>query len=272
MKFYQLYMMITFLFCSFQADAFWTQWVDAISAKINNTTDVIVHKEFPKAKCLELNNEIGTIVINSWKQDSIAIEVITSCTETSHKDIKVDMECIEDVIKIHTIFTDPKIKGSVVFNILLPKDTDIMIFTKQGDIIIKDVISDLDLETLQGDIKLVNPHCTLEAKTEAGNILIRTDFIEEAKEFNAITDKGNIELYITQTINSYVHACAPQGKVTSDLPVTLDSQTTILNAQAWKNFRQIVHGTIGKPLSTLNITAHNGSISIMPYMKQNDIF
>ncbi|MBV8661106.1 MAG: hypothetical protein JO129_03100 [Candidatus Dependentiae bacterium] len=272
MKFYQLRMMITFLFCSFQADAFWTQWVDTIAAKINNITDVIVHKEFPKAKCLELSNEAGTIVINSWKQDSIAIEVITSCPEISHKDIKVDMECIQDIIKIHTIFTDQKIKGSVVFNILLPKDTDLTITTKQGDIIVKDVIGDLNLETLQGDIKLVNPHCALQAKTETGNILIRTDFIEEAKEFNLISDKGNIELYITQTINSYVHANAPQGKVISDLPITLDSQTTLLNAQAWKNFRQIVHGTIGKPLSTLNLSAHNGSIAIMPYMKQNDIF
>ncbi len=73
-------------------------------------------------------------------------------------------------------------------------------------------------------------------------------------------------------MNTYLHACAPQGKVTSELAITLDSKTTTLNADAWKNFRQIVHGMLGQATSQLNITAHNGSITIMPYMKQNDIF
>lgn len=272
MKFYQLSMMITFLLYSLQIDAFWSQWFNTITAKINNTTDVIVHKEFHNAKRLELNNETGTIVINSWKQDSIAIEVITSCPETSHKNIKIDMECIHDVIKIHTIFIDENIKASVIFNILLPKNTDVIINTKQGDIVIKDVNCKLDLTTLDGHIKLINPHDSLQAKTENGNILIRTDSIENSKTFNLTAEKGNVEIYTTQAINTYVQASALQDKILSDIPITLDSYTTILNADAWKHFRQSVHGSIGDPLSKLNITAHDGSISIMPYMKQNDIF
>ena len=98
MKHYQINIMIPFLFCSLQVNAFWPKWVDSLAAKITNTTDVIVHKEFYRAKRLELSNATGTIVINSWKQDSVAIEVITSCNEISHKDIKVDMVCIHEVI------------------------------------------------------------------------------------------------------------------------------------------------------------------------------
>ncbi|MDP3788348.1 MAG: hypothetical protein Q8Q60_03485 [Candidatus Chromulinivorax sp.] len=273
MKFYQIYITIlTCLLCSFQVDALWPKWVDTLAAKISNTTDVIVHKEFHKVKRLELSNENGTIVINSWKQDSVAIEVITSCAQASHKDIKVDIESMHEVIKIHTIFTDEKIKGTVVFNILLPKNVDVIVGTKQGDIIIKDVNSDLNLETCHGDIKLVNPHDTLRAKTGEGNILIRTDSIERSKQFNLIANKGDIEIYTTPAINTYLHASALQGKVISELSIVLDSKITTLNADAWKSFRQNVHGIIGEPLSQLNITAHNGSIAIMPYMKQNDIF
>jgi len=265
--------MIQLLSYTLQVEAsFWSKCVDTITTRLNNTTDIIVHKEFPKAKHLELHNQSGTIVINSWKQDYIAIEVITSCPETSHKDIKIDMELIHDTVQIHTIFTDEKIKGSVVFNILLPKNTEVTITTKQGDIIIKDLDNKLNLETLHGDIKLVSPHAHLQAKTESGNILIRTDSIESGKEFNLTSDKGNIEIYTTQEINSYVHASALQGKIISDLPITLDSITTTLNADAWKKFRQCVNGTIGHPASKLTMTAHNGSISILPYMKQNDIF
>lgn len=272
MKFYRFNLMITFLLCSLQVDAVWPKWIDTLAAKINNITDVILHKEFQKAVRLELANENGTIVINSWKQDSIAIEVITSCAENLHKDIKVDMECINDIIKIHTIFTDEKVKGTVVFNILLPKNIDVIISNKQGDIIIRDVTSDLNLETCNGNIKLVNPHDTLRAKTGDGNILIRTDAIEKSKQFNLIADKGDIEIYTAPTINTYLHASALQGKVVSEIPITLDSKTTTLDAQAWKSFRQTVHGIIGEASSQLNITAHNGSVAIMPYMKQNDIF
>jgi hypothetical protein len=100
--------MITFLFWGLQVNAFWSKWFDTIAAKINNITDVILHKEFHKAKKLELHNETGSIVINSWKQDSIAIEVITSCPESTHRDIKIDMECLDEIIKIHTIFKDEK--------------------------------------------------------------------------------------------------------------------------------------------------------------------
>ncbi len=273
MNFYPVYSIIlTFLLCSFQVDAVWPKWVDTLAAKMSNTTDVIVHKEFHKVQRLELNNEYGTIVINSWKQDSVAIEVITSCTQASHKDIKVDMECIDDIVTIHTIFTDEKIKGTVIFNILLPKNVDVLIGTKQGDIIIKDMHSNLNLETCNGNIKLVNPHDTLRAKTGEGNILIRTDCIEQSKQFNLTTDKGDIEIYTTPAINTYLHASALQGKVISELPIALDSKVTTLNAEAWKNFKQNVHGIIGEPLSQLNITAHNGSIAIMPYMKQPVIF
>lgn len=272
MKFYQFSFIVTLLWYSFPAHALWAKIMDNITAKINNVTDIIHHKEFLQAEELELHNQTGTIVINSWKQDFIAIEVIISCSESSHKDIKVDMECIDKVVKIHTIFTDEKLKASVVFNILLPKNTDITISTKQGDIIIKDVHSHLHLETLLGDIKLVNPHATLTATTGSGNILIRTDSIDESKTFSLITNKGNIEIYTTSSIDTCIQASALQGKVISELPITLDSQTTLLNQETWKKFKQIVRGSIGKPLSNLILIADNGFISIMPYIKQNDVF
>ena len=168
MKFYRYTMIMVLLSSTPSLNAFCGKWVDTLSAKINNTTELIMHREFPKVQRLELNNEQGSIVINSWKQNTIAIEVITSCPETSIKDIKIDMEHIDDSVKIHTVFTDPKLKGSVVFNILLPKNTDIIITTKQGDIVIKDINGSINLETNTGDIKLLNPRQDLQAKTTHG--------------------------------------------------------------------------------------------------------
>ena len=272
MKFYRYAMVILFLSLPFSLHAFLGTWVDNISAKINNTTELIMHREFPKAQRIEIHNEQGAIVINSWKQDTIAVEMITSCSISSLKDIKVDMEHINKSVKIHTIFTDHKIKGSVSFNILLPRDTDIIITTQQGDIVIKDMNGSLQIQSVSGDIKLLNPRHNVQAKTINGSIIIRTDQIEKNKEFNLETEKGNIELYATQTINTCVYARALNGKVTSDLFITLDSKITKLDATAWREFRQVVHGSLGEPTSKLNMTADNGSIIILPYTKQNDIF
>ncbi len=272
MKFYRYTMVMIFLSSSLSLHAFWGTWVDNLSAKINNTTELIMHKEFPKAQGIEIHNEQGNIVINSWKQDTIAVEMITSCPESSLKNIKVDMEYIDNSVKIHTIFTDPKTKGSVNFNILLPKDTDIIITSQHGDIVVKDMSGSLQLQSVSGDIKLLNPRHDVQAKTITGSIFIRTDEITPHKNLNLETERGNIELYTTQTINTCVYASALNGKVTCDLFITLDSNTTKLDAAAWRKFRQIVQGSLGEPTSKLNMTADNGSIIILPYTKQNDIF
>ncbi len=272
MKFYRLFMIIPCLWYSLQVQAFWPKWVDTITAKITNTTDVIIHKEFAKVGRLEITNQHGAIIINSWQQNSIAIEIITTCVATYHKDIKIDIEQIDDVIKIHTIFLDEKIKGSVVFNILLPQKTDVNLNTKSGDIIIKEIHGTLDLLTGEGNIKLINPHQSLQATTDNGSIIIRTDTFTPTAQCTLISTKGDIQLYTTPTLNSSINASAPQGKIISDIPITLESITTLLNNEAWKHFKQNVHGAIGNPLADIKMYAHNGSISIMPYLQQTDIF
>lgn len=272
MKFYQLHIIVALLLYNVQINSFWQKWMDTVTAKFNGITDVIIHKEFAHADELELHNQNGTIVINSWKQNFIAIEVITSCQESFHKDVKIDMECINKIIKIHTHILHEKIKASIIFNILLPEHINITLTTKQGNIIIKDVYSNLHLQTSQGNIIVTNPCKNLIATALSGNIMINTSAIEEFQIFSLVANKGNIHIYTTPMINAIVHATALQGKITSDIPITLESQTTTLDTQAWKNFKQIVKGTIGKPLSTLDMIADNGSISIMPYTKQYDIF
>ncbi|AXK61031.1 hypothetical protein [Candidatus Chromulinivorax destructor] len=272
MKFYHVCVTMALLSSTQVMHSFWNTWIDTIVTKINNTTELIMHKEFDKAQLIAINNEQGAVIINSWKQKTIALEIITTAPQATIKDINIDIECIDNSIKIHTTFLDSKIKGSVLFNILVPHDTNITIKTKQGDIVVKDVYGTLDLATGAGDIKLLNPHDNLQAHTGNGLICMRTDSMQADKICNLETDKGNIEFYTTATSNTHVHACAPQGKITSDIPITLSSKTTKLDAAAWKEFRQTADGSIGTPASALHMTAHNGCIAILPYTKQNDIF
>lgn len=265
MKFYQLSMIIACLSCNFQADASWTKFVDAVNSKFSSITDEIVHKEFTSAKRLEISNETGSILINSWKQNFIAIEAIVSCSSNMHKQIKVAMESANDTVFIKTLFADDKTKGTIIFNILLPEHIDLALTTKQGDIVIKDVFGALDVKTLQGNVTITNPCTNLKAHTEQGSITIHTHLIQPNHQFEISSTKGDINIYSTPTINVDLQAHAPQGKVTSQIPVSLHSTTTLLNHQAWKHFKQYVHGAIAEPLSRLYIRANQGSIAIMQY-------
>ncbi|MGZ6254777.1 MAG: hypothetical protein ACXWL5_02225 [Candidatus Chromulinivorax sp.] len=270
MKFYHSYMIIASLLLSMQAQAAWSSWIDTISSKLNGMTDTIMHKEFPQAKQLEIHHEVGNIVINSWNQKSIAIEVITNCAYATQKDVNIEMNHLQDIVKITTHFAQEKIKAQVILNILLPKETEIAIHSKQSDIIIKDITAPLELKTLVGNIKITNPYHTVDAKTENGDIMIRTTQIAPDENFCLISEKGNIDLYTTSVINADIHAFALQGKITSDIPIKLDSKTTTLNPQAWKEFKQIVHGTIGQNISHIYITAQSGSIAIKPLLLQEN--
>jgi DUF4097 and DUF4098 domain-containing protein YvlB len=263
MKFYRIHFaIILILSSSCHLHASWSKWMDTLTTKFNMAYDVIVHKEFQKAKQLELHNITGSILIKSWKQNSIAVEIISSGSPSFQKNIKIDSEQIDDLVKIHSIFMDEKIKGTVIFNILLPENIDLAIFTQQGDIIIKDLYGSMNIQTLKGSINLHNPHANIDAKTYDGNIIIHTDFIDHAKIFNLESGKGDIEIITTPLLQTYFEASAPQGKVLSQIPITLESKTTLLNADAWKNFRQSAQGVIGKPQAKLTCIAHNGSILI----------
>lgn len=263
MKFYCLLsIMIASLPLPLQAQGFIPKWIDTLTSKFNNTTDVITHKEFKHAQQLQLHNMIGSIVINSWKQDSIAIEIIESGSHQFHKNIKIDMEQIEDLIKIHTIFLDEALKGSVIFNILLPDYVDLAIFTQQGEITIKDIHGSIDIQTLQGSITLHNTDGNVDAQTRDGNIVMRTQTIQPDKKCTLASGKGNVELSTTTMLQTSINAQALAGKVQSQIPVTLASQTTELNPAAWKKFQQSVQGTIGNPQAELNIVAYQGSITI----------
>jgi hypothetical protein len=239
---------------------------------MKNSRELITHKEFPGAQRLEITNEHGNIIINSWNQKTVAIEAIINGNENAAKTINVDIESIDEIIKIVTKFSDPKIKATVDFNILLPTDIAIKIITKSGDIVIKDINNSLDIQTSSGDIKLANLHNDITAMTKLGNIFFRTLEIKNGKEIELITNKGNIEFCTIPNLNCNLNASALQGKVISDIPITLDSKTTLLNQESWNKHKQVVDGRIGQPDSQLTIIADHGTISIMSYIKQNDIF
>ena len=267
-KIYSLSLLILFTFATTHTKPSWPKWLDGISEIFTHNTDNIIHKEFSKASRMELFNENGAIIINSWQQNSIAVEIIVKATESCQKSITIDTKEEDGIVKLQTMFADDKTKGTVTYNILVPKDTDIKLLTKQGNIVVKNIAGNIDAETENGKIKVINAHNNVTLKALYGDISMRTNKILAGKEVYVTTEKGTIKMCLTESVNSTISATAPSGKVTSEVPITLDKKKTTLNPKAWKAFKQEASGSLGKPESSIIATNHCGSIIIMPYIQK----
>lgn len=245
----------------------WPDWLDTIVSKLYNTTDLIVHKEFYDIDNFYLDNHHGPIVIHSWKQNYIALEIISTCADQAHKYNKISYAVDNKNLIIQTTLADEKIKCSVTFNILAPENMHMFIKTGQSDISINDVSGSINAMTKYGNIKLINPYQPNEITTNHGSITIRTEKISPTAVPHIVCDKGSIFLYTTPSIRVKIQAQALQGTVTSQIPITITPITTQLNQQAWKRFRQEVTGFICEPLAHLTMTARQGSIFIAPYLE-----
>lgn len=246
------------------------KFFDTVVSKFKRSKEDIIQKNFTDIQRIELLNTSGDIIITSWKQKTVAIEIIKKVYDETTEKVQVQCHPVEGILQIKTILTDPKIQGEVTYNILTPQNTELKIATKDGNIIIKDIQETIDAYTKYGFIKVRNSQKTTKLISEHGNISFKSNHIKKSSDINISTEKGNITLYLAQDIHLLIDAFAPHGKVTSEVPILLNKKLTTLNPQAWKLFKQEAKGTIGQPDATLSATTHNGSITILPYVKSYD--
>lgn len=243
------------------------KFFDKVISKFSKTVEESSQEEFLKIKKIELLNQNGSIIITSWEQKTVALEVIKKGSEENLKDIKIDKQIIDDILQINNI-TDPSIKHDVCFNILVPTNISLKLATQSGIILISQVEGPIEAENDNGHIKIKNCNNNIKAETAQGNISLKTTSIKKKKEISLHTKKGSIKVYLHQDIDVEIDAKAPHGKVSSELEISLYPFTTKLNPKAWSDFKKQAHGVIGTNKdSTVYATTDHGSITIMPYTK-----
>lgn len=241
-----------------------------ISSFFTRSKEEIVHQEFNDITRLEISSEHAAVVVESWKQKCVLVELKKKGNHAFLDNITLKNKKDQTSLHISTLLKDEKITGTATLRILVPKNIAIKITTTDGTITIKKVSGPLELSSDHGTISVLQGSNTVIAKTIDSNILIQRKKMKSDHALNIASQHGNITLCVPQDINADLQAHTKSGKIISDLFVTLHPQTLQLHEEAFKNMHHHVHGMIGQPMAhidpaTILLTTDFGAIKIYGY-------
>lgn len=239
------------------------------SSFFSKSKEEVIHQEFNNIKNVELTNIYGNITVESWKQPCVMIEQ----RKKGHAEFLKSCS-LKTTVEDHTVHAKAEFastnKGIFNIRILLPENISLKLKTNHGTITVKNHNGPMDLTTNYGNITVINGNNTTIAQTVQGNITVQKKSIKNDHCLNLQSEHGNITLMIPQELEADLEAHTNYGKITSELFVTLHSQTIQLNEQTFKDMKHHVHGWVGQPscnenLPTILLKADYGAISILPY-------
>lgn len=227
-----------------------------VSSLFNRTKEEISHQEFNNVTQLEIICDHGPIVIESWKQPCVLLELKKRGNTQFMQNSKLICPKQNQTLRVNVSIPPTKPSGSVALHVLAPADLPIKIKTANHSVTIKNMSGTLDLETIRGAINIIEGTNTVIAKTVHGNIKIQRKKIQPDQSLNLYSQHGNISLYVPQDINAELEAQTKHGKIYSNLFVTLLPQTVLLNDDTFKKMKNNVEGSIGQQIEN----SHNATI------------
>ncbi len=252
------------------------------TAQPENILELIPKK---KTSVLYIEHELsGSINVQGWRQDHILVtihkhtytkddadRIHAILTQTEHGVITLKIAESEELrkhahvdITVHIpqqIATTITAQDSVVITETLGA---MRVETKNGTITAENTRGNLHLETENGDIKITDARGTIHAQTERGSIVITESYnsitaetergslnvsaarVPSTAHIDLRTQKrGTITLALPESAQAHIIADTTRGVITSDLLVTVESHTTVLNSGTYQDLQRHLRGTIG---------------------------
>lgn len=231
-----------------------------------------LQKEFEGVKQLELFCDAGNISVHTWKQPNIILEIKKQGNAQQLQNCFINCMQHESLLQVETTTQESRYIANTHMNIIVPEHTDIKVATKQGNISIKNLSGIVHAQTDYGNIEVIDSTNNITALTEHGNITIQRESMGKDHTISATTNNhGSIILQVPQHINTYIEAHSQHGKITSDLLVTLQEQTTKLNDEIYRQQRRNAQGTISKNKAdsaqgSIKLQSKFGPIKIKSYV------
>lgn len=225
----------------------------------------IIHKKYSSIKSLEITQAVGNVVIQTWKQKTVALEIVHEGPEEFVKKAQILVQKFDERLVIINEL-HPKSSAQTELHIIIPESASISISLEKGDINISQSNGALNLYTEHGDIKVKQGSNNLAAKSSKGDIFVSRKKMKSNKNIELTTEKGSIFLYTTNESNLDIDAQTLKGKIRSSVPVTLHQTTLKINSKSIAQFEQNILGFIGKPLSKTKLFCYTGNVHIEPYI------
>lgn len=238
-----------------------------VSYVIPKTQEEIVNFEhsFDVDGKLQINNFNGDInVIKTWNKQQIVIEVVKKGVDKELAQVTFDTSFSSQVASI-TTRQPTKNKTAVTFNIIMPAHVKLDLKTDKGCINVNSAADDISAITEEGSIILNDTIGSVFARTDDGELTVKTKRLKSDQSIVLENQDGNISLHLPDSTQGNLQAKTYNGKVTSDLHITLASRTTKINQQLWDSVKREVVGKLGHGNSDIKLLTYNGNIKILEY-------
>ncbi len=219
---------------------------------------------FASGDLLELDNTNGNVYIETWDRQEIHIQatkkVKASGSEkaaAAMRDLKIEVEPSSGRIRIETIYpkrTSGWFSGSssVRYEIKLPATADLDVETVNGNVKIGGVSGDLDVGTTNGNISVSDSGGRVNARTTNGSITAELSEVTAGEDMVFRTTNGGITLSIPPETQANLTARTTNGSIKTDFPITVQGTFS----------RNRLEGELNGGGGSIELRTINGSIHI----------
>jgi len=251
---------------------------------------------------ISLKNMHGSIVVKiGLNKQTVAIRAVKHASVLEHLDHMhiIEEKVTPNQLHLRTAYDYEKVNGTIDYTLTIPENANIHVSTDNGNITVNRVrgsitaitsFGDITIEqptdivqatiSQQGNITIIQPKERINVQTNKGTITIRDCMhsihahtasgridvkckkLSAPQEIICSIDQGPISLYLPKDIQCSIAADTPQGMVSSERPITITSETTLLNTDYWNRVKKQLRGSIGNDQTkgSIKLYAEHGNI------------
>ncbi len=215
-----------------------------------------------QSNTLIVNGLSGSITIHASRQKKLEVTALKKGIEEELALVSIEKSVNEGIATLKTIEKEPS-SVTIDYTLLVPERlTKIIILNQNGSVTVDNVDSSLDITVDIGDITVKNSQNSVKTKTNKGATTIVQKVFNASSSMFIEAMRGTVTITLPKTVNGTVNARTLKGLVTSSIPVTLESRTTVLTKESWQRMMRDIHGTFGKGGAPITIDVTKGNITI----------
>lgn len=244
-----IYLSITLMCCAVSSYAW--EFADFIPTALFSKQESNATHEFFKVtapvSCI-ITQQHGPVKITGWDKDSIAIEVVQKGSKDALDNTLVTLDKSKLPHELSCTVSrknDDRSSAHVTLHAKVPSNCNVTVRSQKGPIKTKYLSRTQSLYADDGAIDVV-----------------LTKFSSESSLF-VHNKRGMITIELPKKIQAQLTASTLRGSITSELFITLQPQTTLLDKAYWHRVKKEVNGFLGDGGAPITLEAEYGDIKLI---------
>lgn len=170
-------------------------------------------------------------------------------------------------VTLETVEKDADSPIQLDYNISVPENLKkIIIQGRTCDVHTSGLDADYEVTTENGKITLQQTRKNVKAVvSEKGSIEIEHESLPDTTSIFLQSMQGDVVVALPKNVNATLKATTLKGEVASNIPVTLESRTSVLTKESWKRLEREITGTLGNGGAPITVDVTKGDITINGY-------